>query len=85
MKTAPLQIQLLDLVHKPNQYDIIEYFPGDSFETARNRIVKTRRQEVDGRAFIVCSIFERGAPQTADDKLRALVESEAEKDYRNAL
>ena len=83
MKPEPMMI--LDLVNKPNQYDIIDYFPDSSFETAKNRIVKTRRQEVDGRTFLVCSIFERGAPQTADEKLRALVEREAEKDCRNTL
>ena len=85
MKPEPLLIQFLDLSHKPKQYSIVEHFPDSSFETAKNRIVKSRRQEVDGRMFLVCSIFERGAPQTAGDKLRALVEREAEKDGRNTV
>ena len=85
MKFEPMQIQFLDLVHKPNQYNIIELFPDSSFESAETCIVKERRQTVDGRTFVVNSIFERGAPQTAADRLRSLVELEAEKDGRNAV
>ena len=81
----PEPIMILDLVNKPNQYDIIAHYPGSTFETSRSQIIKECRQEVDGRMFLVCSIFKRGAPQTADEKLRALVERETEKDCRSTI
>ncbi len=84
-ETDPMLIQFLDLSHKPKQYDIVEFYPDCSFKAAQNRLIKTRKQVVDGHTFVVCSIFERGASQTAADKLRGLVEREAEKDCRSAL
>ncbi len=81
----PMMIQFLDLSHKPKQYELVELFPDCSFRAAQNRLIKTRRQTVDGRSFLVCSVFERGAQQNAASKLRGLVEREAEKDCHNAL
>lgn len=48
-------------------------------------IMRERRQDVNGRIFVVNSIFDRFATQTAEDRLRSLVEFEAEKDGRNAV
>lgn len=48
-------------------------------------IMRERRQDVNGRIFVVNSIFDRFATQTAEDRLRSLVELEAEKDGRNAV
>jgi predicted nuclease of restriction endonuclease-like (RecB) superfamily len=83
--SEPLVIQFLDLTHKPKQYDVLEYFPDSHSDFAEDKLIKTRRQTVDGRTFVVCSIFDRGASRSAAEKLHGLVERDTEKDCRNAL
>jgi hypothetical protein len=54
-------------------------FPDTSTIATDTKIIRERRQEVDGKTFVVCSIFDRSAGKSAGDKLLTLVESDCEK------
>lgn len=79
-------LRVLSIFHKyGGTVDTAQLFHDTSTSVTDTQVIRERRQEVDGRTFVVSSVFDRFAGKTAGDKLSSLVELEAEKEVRKTL
>ena len=73
-------LRVLSIIHKNGApVNIAQVFHDTNTSVTEKQIIKERRQTVDGRTFVVCSVFDRFANKNANDKLLTLVKSDVGK------
>ena len=84
--TSQKRLRTYSLLYKFGIQIYMDSLFGDTTtNVSDDHIIRERKQEVDGRTFVVRSAFDLNAGKTVGDKLLALVESDIERISKNAL
>ena len=71
-------LRVMSIFHKHGgPVNLTTLFSDTTTSVTDTQIIRERRQEIDGRVFVISSIFDRAGGKTANEKLESLIQNSA--------